>query len=151
MFKEPDSMAAAEILFCKRSGAASAMALALACAACTTVAADARTFDGTRWHVTAIDGRATPATGDYHVEFKAGQISGRFGCNGWGGTYAVKGDTLTASQVRSTLMGCPEPAMSFQTQGLAVLRAPMRMQWISSTTLTLSNSGGSIALQRSDV
>ena len=31
--------------------------------------ADERTFDGTRWHVTAIDGRATPATGDYHVEF----------------------------------------------------------------------------------
>jgi putative lipoprotein len=148
MFKEPDSMAAAEILFCKRSGAASAMALALACAACTTVAADARTFDGTRWHVTAIDGRATPATGDYHVEFKAGQISGRFGCNGWGGSYTVGGETMAASQVVSTMMACPEPAMSFEGQGLAVLRQPMRWTWAAGEKLTLSNSAGSIALER---
>ena len=126
----------------------STAALALACAACTSIAADARTFDGTRWHVTAIDGRATPATGDYHVEFKSGEISGRFGCNGWGGTYAVRGETLTASQVRSTLMACAEPAMSFESQGLAVLREPMRWTWIAGTKLMLSNSAGSIALER---
>ena len=122
--------------------------LALACAACTTIAADARMFDGTRWHVMAIDGKPTPATGDYHVEFKAGEISGRFGCNGWGGTYAVRGETLTASQVRSTLMACPEPAMSFESEGLAVLRQPMRLTGIAGTELTLSNSAGSIALER---
>ena len=125
-----------------------AASLALACAACTTIAADARTFDGTRWHVTTIDGKATPPTGDYHVEFKAGEISGRFGCNGWGGTYTVKGDTLTASQVRSTLMACPEPAMTFESEGLAVLRQPMRSTWTAGERLTLSNSAGSITLQR---
>jgi heat shock protein HslJ len=123
-------------------------ALALACAGCTTIAADARTFDGTGWHVTAIDGKATPATGDYHVEFKAGEISGRFGCNGWGGSYTVKGETITASQVRSTLMACPEPAMSFESQGLAILREPMRATWIAGAKLTLNNSAGSIAMER---
>ncbi|HET8534481.1 MAG TPA: META domain-containing protein [Sphingomicrobium sp.] len=125
-----------------------AASLALACAACTTIAADVRTFDGTRWHVTAIDGRATPATGDYHVEFKAGEISGRFGCNGWGGAYAVSGETMTASRVMSTMMACGDPAMTFESQGLAVLRQPMRLTWIAGRKLTLSNSAGSIALER---
>jgi heat shock protein HslJ len=125
-----------------------ATALALASAACTTIAADARTFEGTRWHVTAIDGKATPATGDYRMEFNTGEISGRFGRNGWGGSYAVKGETLTASQVRSTLMACPEPAMSFESRGLAVLREPMRVTWMAGTKLTLSNSAGSIAMER---
>jgi hypothetical protein len=39
-------------------------ALALACAACTSIAVDARTFEGTRWRVTAIDAKPTPAKGD---------------------------------------------------------------------------------------
>jgi heat shock protein HslJ len=124
-------------------------ALALVCAACTSIEADARTFDGTRWHVTAIDGRATPATGDYHVEFKAGEISGRFGCNGWGGSYAVSGETMTAGNVMSTMMACGDPAMTFESEGLAVLRQPMHWSWIAAQKLTLSNGAGSIEMVRS--
>ena len=122
--------------------------LALACAACTSIAVDERTFEGTSWRVTAIDGRATPANGEYRMEFKGGQISGRFGCNGWGGSYAVTGATLTASQVRSTLMACPEPGMSLESQGLAVLLQPMRATESGNATLMLSNSAGSIELKR---
>ena len=125
-----------------------AAAVALACAACTSIAADARTFDGTRWHVTAIDGRATPATGDYRIEFKAGEISGRFGCNGWGGAYAVNGETMTASRVMSTMMACAAPAMSFESQGLAVVRQPMRWSLATDQKLTLSNGAGSIEMMR---
>jgi heat shock protein HslJ len=97
--------------------------------------------------VTAINGRSTPANGEYRLDFNGGQISGRFGCNGWSGSYSVAGDTLTAGQVRSTMMACPDPAMSFESQGLAVLQQPMRF---SSTRgkLTLSNRAGSIALER---
>ena len=126
----------------------SAAALALACAACTSVMADERTFDGTRWHVTAVDGRATPATGDYHVQFTRNEISGRFGCNGFGGRYAIVGDIITAGEIRSTLMGCPEPAASLESRGFAVLNRPMQMRWTSGRQLTLSNGAGSIALQR---
>jgi heat shock protein HslJ len=96
--------------------------------------------------VTAINGRSTPANGEYRLDFNGGQISGRFGCNGWSGSYSVAGDTLTAGQVRSTMMACPDPAMSFESQGLAVLQQPMRF---GSTRgkLTLSNRAGSIALE----
>jgi len=125
-----------------------AAALALACAACTSVMAEERTFDGTRWHVTAVDGRATPATGDYHVQFTRNEISGRFGCNGFGGRYAIVGDIITAGEIRSTLMGCPEPAASLESRGFAVLNRPMQMRWTSGRQLTLSNGAGSVELQR---
>jgi heat shock protein HslJ len=45
-------------------------------------------------------------------------------------------------------MACPEPAMSFESQGLAILREPMRATWIAGAKLTLSNSSGSIAMER---
>ena len=125
-----------------------AVALALACAACSSIAVDARTFEGTRWRVTAIDGQATPANGDYRMEFQQGQIGGRFGCNGWGGRYSVAGETLTASEVRSTMMACAEPAMTFESRGLAVLQQPMRWTETAGGKLTLSNGAGSIALER---
>ena len=124
-----------------------AAALALACAGCTTVAVDGRTFEGS-WRVVQIDGRATPADGNYRIAFENGRISGRFGCNGWGGTYAIAGATLTASQVPSTLMACPEPAMSFERQGLAVLERPMRWTWTGKQRLTLTNDAGSIGIVR---
>ena len=120
--------------------------LALACTACTSVMADERTFAGTRWHVAAIDGRPTPANGDYHVEFSRNEISGRFGCNGFGGRYAILGDIITAGEVRSTMMACPD--MGFESSGLAVLNRPMQMRWSSGRQLTLTNGAGSIALER---
>jgi len=125
-----------------------AAALALTCAACTSIAADARTFEGTRWRVTAINGRATPASGDYRIEFTRKEIGGRFGCNVFGGRFAIVGELMSAGEVRSTLMGCSEPAATFETGGLAVLNRPMHMHWNSGRQLTLSNSGGSIELER---
>jgi heat shock protein HslJ len=123
---------------------------ALALGGCTSIAADKRTFDGTRWHVTAINGRSTPVAGDYPIEFRNGGIGGRFGCNQFGGRYAVAGETMTTSDVASTLMGCPEPAASLETQGFAILHQPMRWTWISGLKLTLRNSAGSIALERAN-
>jgi heat shock protein HslJ len=98
--------------------------------------------------VTAINGRATPTNGDYRVEFKSGGIGGRFGCNHFGGRFAVKGETLIASEIRSTLMACSDPAASFESAGFDVLNQPMRMNWRSGRHLTLRNAGGSITLER---
>jgi heat shock protein HslJ len=121
-------------------------ALALASAACTSIAADARTFEGTRWHVAAINGRATPAQGDYRMEFKGGSASGRFGCNGFGGRYSIASDKLVVREVRSTLMACSDPAGSFESAGSAILNQPMRMRWATSRRVQLVNSAGSIDL-----
>ena len=124
-----------------------AAVLALACAACTSVIANARTFEGTSWHVTAIDGHATPTSGDYRMEFRNGEIGGRFGCNSWGGHYTVPGETIVATRIIATQMACGDPAGTFESQGFAVLRQPMRLSW-AGETLTLSNGAGSIRLER---
>jgi len=60
----------------------------------------------------------------------------------------VKGETLIASEIRSTLMACSDPAASFESAGFAVLNAPMRMNWSSDQRLNLSNSAGSFTLGR---
>src|SRR6476660_2324550 len=104
---------------------------ALLCASCTSIAAGARSFEGTRWRVAAVDGRVTPALGDYRIEFRNGGIGGRCGCNHFGGRFAVKGETLIASEIRSTLMACSDPAASFESAGFAVVNQPMRMNWSS--------------------
>ena len=121
-------------------------ALGLLCSACTSIAADARSFEETRWHVSAISGRATPAKGEYRMEFHGGSVNGRFGCNGFGGRYAVAGERLVVREVRSTLMACSDLAASFEGAGFAILNQPMRLRWTSSRQVSLSNSSGSIDL-----
>ena len=123
-------------------------ALALLSTGCTSIAADQRTFEDTTWRVMAVDGRATPPSGDYSMRFTGRDLGARFGCNHIGGRYHVAGETLTATEVRSTLMGCPEPASTFERDGLAVLGSPMRISWGSGNRLMLSNAAGSISLQR---
>lgn len=129
------------------------MALALGLAAMlqgcavTPGAAPITQLERTSWRVVSVNGRATPATGDYTMRFDSGRRFGaRFGCNHMGGEYAVAGDVLTVSNLASTLMGCPEPAMTFETQGSAVLAQPMRIAFTSNERMTLSNAAGSIAL-----
>lgn len=124
------------------------IAAAVAATACTSIAGDAQSFEGTRWRVTAVNGRPTPATGDYHIEFRHREIGGRFGCNSFGGRMAVRGEAMTAGPIMATLMGCAEPAAAFESAGFAILNQPMRWQWTAGLNMTLSNSAGSIALER---
>jgi heat shock protein HslJ len=121
--------------------------LAFACAACTSIAADARTFDGTRWQVTAINGRSTPRTG-YFVSFSATRISARFGCNAIGGDYRIAGNLLIANDLASTLMGCPEPAATLEQAGMRVLDYPAKIVWHGDGRIALRGDGGAIELER---
>ena len=102
---------------------------------------------GTSWRVVSVNGRQTPAQGDYSMRFEAnGRFGARFGCNSMGGGYRMVGGTLTVSNVASTLMGCPEPAGSFESQGSAILQQPMQVAFTSNERMGLSNAAGSIAL-----
>jgi heat shock protein HslJ len=101
---------------------------------------------GTKWRVVQVNGRPTPATGDYSMNFESDRIGARFGCNGMGGRYRLAADVLTVSDLAQTLMGCPEPANSFESQGAAVLGQPARIAFSSDERLFLSNAAGSIAL-----
>jgi len=102
---------------------------------------------GTSWRVVVVNGRQTPANGDYSMRFETnGRMGARFGCNSMGGPYRMVGGTLTIGDLSQTLMGCPEPAASFETQGAAVLSRPMQVAFSSNERMYLSNEAGSIAL-----
>jgi len=128
-------------------------AAALALSGCTSMAAGARTFEGTHWHISAINGHPTPKSGRFGMEFANGQFSVQAGCNTAGGSYRVEGDMLRPSPVRSTQMACdsiedlPVPLMTFERWGFAVLGQPMQMHWKSGKELTLRNAAGSIELE----
>jgi heat shock protein HslJ len=128
--------------------------MALMLGGCTSIAADARTFEGTRWHVTAINGHSTPVSDRYSMSFEGGRISARFGCNSGGASYSVMRDVISAGPVMSTKMAClpatdePRPGpMEFENMGFSVLGQPMRMTWRDSRHLSLANAAGSIELE----
>jgi heat shock protein HslJ len=102
---------------------------------------------GTNWWVVAINGRATPSTGNYTMNFEADRVGARFGCNSMGGSFVQRGDELDVSQLISTKMACMGPAMEFENQGSAILARPMDIGW-NGNVLTLSNAAGRIDLSR---
>ena len=124
------------------------LAAGLALAGCaSTPPAPITDLAGTQWRVAVVDGQATQATGDYSMRFDAnGGVGARFGCNSMGGRYRLTGDLLTVTNLASTLMGCPEPAATFEREGAEVLGQPMRIAFSSNDRMYLSNAAGSIAL-----
>ena len=102
---------------------------------------------GTNWRVVGVNGRTTPAEGQYFVQFEGDRISAKFGCNGMSGSFSQSGNVVTAGPLATTRMACPEPAMSFETQGGAILGQPVTVSSSGDVT-TLSNSVGRIDLRR---
>ena len=125
-----------------------ALLLTLFVAGCTSINAGPRSFEGTQWRVRSINGQATPATDNYRVEFRDGRAGGRFGCNQFGGAYQVSGKVMAFGPMIATRMACLDPAMSFEANGLKVMQQPVALNWTSANRLELSNSAGSIGLER---
>ena len=126
-----------------------AIAAAITAAGCASVVADARTFEGTEWRVTAVNGQPSPP--GLSLRFSGGQLGGYLGCNRFSGPYRVTGNMLTVRPMAMTQMACEpaldEPRPTFEPAGHAVLSSPMRITWRSGRSLTLSNAAGSIALE----
>lgn len=127
--------------------ALAAILLSAGCASAPPPPAPLTDLAGTNWRVVAVNGRPTPPTGDYALRFdRSGGVGGRLGCNAMGGHYRLVGDRLTVSDLASTLMGCPEPAATFEREGAAILSQPMQMSFTSNDRMGLSNAAGSITL-----
>jgi heat shock protein HslJ/uncharacterized membrane protein len=104
-------------------------------------------LSGTIWHVESVNGRRTPPQGEYSVRFEGNRVSAKFGCNGMSGSYSEEGNRLTVGPMAATRMFCPDPAMSFENQGGAVLGSPMTVT-SNGDRMTLSNPNGRIELRR---
>lgn len=103
----------------------------------------------TEWRVVAVNGRPTPPVGDYWMRFGArNEFGARLGCNHMGGRYQSLGGTLTVTNLNQTLMGCPEPAGTFESQASAILAVRTRADMTANGRVVLSNTVGTIALER---
>ena len=124
-----------------------------------TVTVDGRTLHGcggasvepvnlinTSWRITAINGRVVPADRPYRLEFTDGRLSGRAGCNSFGGGYQLNGNRLTAGPLMSTRMACPGRMADEQTV-LRILRAPVASRQTNEHTLEMRGAAGSISLR----
>jgi len=73
--------------------------------------------------------------------FANGTIEGFGGCNNFSGTYTVKGDSLTIGPLMGTMMACPDPAGTFESQFMTALQNSTKWS-VSAGTLDLRDDGG---------
>ena len=66
-------------------------------------------LDGTSWVLTAYR-KTRPISGTtITATFEDDQVRGSAGCNSYGGSYQVSGDTITVGAIAITEMACLEP------------------------------------------
>lgn len=85
-------------------------------------AASSEIFD-IEWVVEAIDGK--PAADGVKSTLKIaadGQVSGRGGCNGYGGGATVEEEKISFGDMRATLMACEQAAMDQEGRFFAALK-----------------------------
>jgi heat shock protein HslJ len=87
--------------------------------------------------------KQTPAASDVDtsIEFLDGKLSGNVGCNGFGGDYEVKDDTLTLGPVMSTMMFCEGPVGDQEMGTLAVLKDSAKFV-LDGDKLTITSADG---------
>lgn len=104
---------------------------------------------GTAWRIVAIDGRAVPGGPAYFLNFEQARLSGKAGCNGFGGSDEVSGRTLVPGPIAATRMACPGPTMDHERRALAILRGPVQIEYRGGDMLILRGRDGALTLQRS--
>jgi heat shock protein HslJ len=66
-------------------------------------------LDGTSWTLMAYR-KTSPIPGTVITAvFEDGRVRGSTGCNSYSGTYKVRGNNITVSEIIATEMACPEP------------------------------------------
>ena len=111
-----------------------------------TIAANA--LAGTNWSVVSVNGKPAPGGSDYYVQFGDKTLSAKFGCNGMGGQYKLNGDHLAVGNLEQTLIGCPEPAATFEREASVLLRSNIRVEKVGGDRLRLVSEAGTIELRR---
>jgi heat shock protein HslJ len=112
--------------------------------ACSTVSSDI-TGD---WKLVSHGDAANPTPAlpnvDASINFDAnGQMSGNVGCNGFGGSYEMSGDTITFSSIMSTLMYCEQTSAQEQSVlGVFSDKVKLKIQ-LDGDILTITSADGS--------
>lgn len=71
-------------------------------------------LEGTTWVLVELNGSQPLEGTTLTLNFEEGSAGGSAGCNSFGGSYQLKGDAITFSEIASTLMACMEPGVMEQ-------------------------------------
>jgi len=107
-------------------------------------------LEGSVWVLTDLNG-SEPLEGQHPtLEFKAGQISGNTGCNHYGGSYQVEGDSIHFEGIYSTEMACPSPEgiMEQEQVYLDLLRMVNRFELENGELILLVDQGPIMRLSK---
>ena len=106
-----------------------ALAVTMALAGCAVAAPQSNPptaphLEGTQWRFVTLRGKSIPDAVHATLRFDdQGRVSGRGGCNSYGGSFASGNDgALHFGQMMSTRMACLQPAGAMETEQ-GVLRA----------------------------
>jgi heat shock protein HslJ len=81
------------------------------------------------------------------LEFGANQVSGKSGCNSFGGPFEVSGtDGISIGPLTTTLIGCLDPAISAQEHEYLAALGLAKTYRVTGNSLTLFRDGGTIAV-----
>lgn len=120
---------------------------ALAGVSCASMAADVHPINGSSWRVSSINGEAAPLSRNT-ISFAGNVVTGRLGCNDFGGKLIASEASLSISALRATSRTCGDDAAMFEGSGFAVLSQPLRMEWATRDRLMLASSEGNMTLER---
>lgn len=87
-------------------------------------------LEGKTWRMQSLGGlepaKLAALQGGVTLRFASGNVQVSAGCNQMRGGYTLEDGVLTAKAVASTMMACPEPAMSVENAVRKALSRPLR-------------------------
>lgn len=104
---------------------------------------------GPEWRIVEIAGE--PAAGDHPVTLRFeenGRMGGRAPCNTYGGDWRLDGERLVFGRVFSTMMACPEPAMSQDLALFRILGSARDWRIGEQGELVIEGEGGAVVARR---
>jgi putative lipoprotein len=98
---------------------------------------------GGAWVAEDIDGAGVIDDAQSTLEFgNDGRVSGRGGCNRYGGTVELKGAQLIVGELIATKMACAPALMDQETKYMAALQATRTYRMDEGNKLVLSDATG---------
>ncbi|GGZ85897.1 lipoprotein [Streptomyces bluensis] len=109
---------------------------------------------GVRWSVDSLtlDGKREQAPDSAYVKIaKDGKVDGNYGCNGFGTTATVEGDSVRFGNAQSTDMACEDVPMSFEESLRRTLGdGPLKAETSDGKLTLTSGSGDKVVLSEEE-
>lgn len=112
--------------------------------------ADTPDLEETTWVLTAHnDNRPVEGT-QPTIQFEDGQVSGNASCNHYGGSYRIKGNAISFSNLFNTEMACmdPEGVMEQERSYLELLGAAQRFELVDGVLTIFAGPAGTMTFER---